>query len=336
LPANGLLALSLADPVNPTVVGQYTIGGYCHDFEIYKFTAGPNAGKTIAFACMGPNGIDIVDYTNIANPVRISRTTYTNVAYCHQAWYEPTSGLLYLNDELDESNIPGVTPCMTRIFDVSDLAAPQLVSTFHIPNTVIDHNNYIRNGFLYQANYRAGLHLFDIRGANAQHPVRVGWFDTYPGADALAFAVHPEELARCGIEGYDRAARADRRVQHAACHEGRAFEIDFGARAKRIGFEAPRDLELAEIVAIDLVQRRVARAGEIAAIGAPLTAWRGYLRRQLVVHARSRKKNEERCEHGDEKTKAHGYHGSLIRNGRVERHPHYAGPEGEVQQPSYG
>ena len=37
-----------------------------------------------------------------------------------------------------------------------------------------------------------------------------------------------------------------------------------------------------------------------------------------------------------ERRKRVGIMAALIRNGRVERHPHYADPEGEVQQSSYG
>lgn len=186
LPSSGLVALSLANPLSPAVIGNYS-GTYCHDFQMHTYTSGPYAGKTIAFACMGSAGLDIVDYTNTASPVRLSRITYANLEYCHQAWLEPSTNLLYMNDELDERNSPGTTPCLTRVFDVSDLLAPKLVGSFNIPNTVIDHNNYIRDGFLYQANYRAGMHIWDVRGPGGANPPRIGWFDSYPGADALEF-----------------------------------------------------------------------------------------------------------------------------------------------------
>lgn len=186
LPSNGLVALSLANPLSPTVIGQYS-GTYCHDFQMHTYTAGAYAGKTVAFACMGSAGLDIVDYTNPANPTRIVRITYPNLGYCHQAWLEPSTNMLYMNDELDERNNPNVTACLTRVFDVSELEVPKFVGEFHIPNNVIDHNNYIRDGFLYQANYRAGMHIFDVRGPNTANPPRIGWFDSFPGADAREF-----------------------------------------------------------------------------------------------------------------------------------------------------
>lgn len=186
LPSSGLVALSVTDPLNPVVVGNYS-GTYCHDFQLHTYTSGPYAGKTIAFGFMGSAGMDVIDYTNTASPVRLSRTQYANLAYNHQGWLNSATNLLYVNDELDEMNNPNVTACLTRIFDVSNLASPQLVGSFATPNNVVDHNNYIRDGVLYQANYRAGVQLFDLRVGSGLNPQRIGWFDSYPGADAREF-----------------------------------------------------------------------------------------------------------------------------------------------------
>src|SRR5260221_323239 len=41
-------------------------------------------------------------------------------------------------------------------------------------------------------------------------------------------------------------------------------------RAERVGLEVPRDLELAEVVLVDLVERRVMRVRQIGPVGRPL------------------------------------------------------------------
>ncbi len=184
-PTNGLIALSLANPTNPTIVGTYA-GAYVHDMQVVNYTSGPYAGKEIAFCYMGTRGLDIVDVTNKAAMTRLSRTTYANLGYCHQGWLDFSTNLIYVNDELDETNIPTATPALRRVFNVSNLAAPALVGTFPDGLNVIDHNNQIRNGYLFAADYRAGMRIFDLR-ANPTNPPTVGWFDTYNGPDAREF-----------------------------------------------------------------------------------------------------------------------------------------------------
>lgn len=184
-PTNGLVALNLSNPLSPTVAGTYSSGGYVHDVQVHTYTSGPYAGREIAFCFMGSAGIDVVDVTNKSAMTRLSRKTYPGLAYAHQGWFEPTTNLLYMNDELDERN-NGATPSLMRIFDATNLSSLQLVGTFTTGLDVVDHNCYIKDGFIYAANYRSGLRILDVR-TTPLNPVEVGFFDTFPGADAKEF-----------------------------------------------------------------------------------------------------------------------------------------------------
>ena len=97
---------------------------------------------------------------------------------------------------------------------------------------------------------------------------------------ALAFVepMDPEQLAVAGVERDDGAARARRRVDDAVDHQRRRLKIELAIRPEAIGLEAPRDLEAIEVARVDLVERRVARVAEIAAVGRPLAARRAALR----------------------------------------------------------
>ena len=97
-------------------------------------------------------------------------------------------------------------------------------------------------------------------------------------ARAFVQAVDPELLAGRGVERRDGAARAARRVQHAVDDERRALETRLRRRAQVRDAEAPRDLERAEVARVDLIERRVTRVAEIAAVGAAIRRCR-YLRR---------------------------------------------------------
>ena len=123
-------------------------------------------------------GLDIYDVTDKSNMFRLSRTTYPNLIYCHQCWLSDDRQYLYLNDELDNAN-------ETVIFDVSDLANPQLVNTYSAGVGGPDHNLFFKGGFIYEAKYTAGMRIFCAD--DPVNPVQVGWFDTQPCDDSIGF-----------------------------------------------------------------------------------------------------------------------------------------------------
>jgi len=167
----------LSNPTNPVQVGTWQ-GAYEHDVQVVTYTSGPYAGRQIMFGASEERGLDIVDVTDKSNTFLMSRTPYPNVAYCHQVW---TGDLkyLYVNDELDSIS-------RTTVFDISDLQNPTPVGEFSSGLNAIDHNNYVRGGFLYEANYRSGLRIYDV-GSDPVNPPQVGWFDTYPANDNAGF-----------------------------------------------------------------------------------------------------------------------------------------------------
>lgn len=174
-----LVAYDLADPANPVFAGQVssTEGVDVHDAQIVTYTAGPYAGKQIAFAAVGGTGIDIYDVTDKNNMFRLSRTTYPNLSFAHQCWSDESRNYLYINDELNGIN-------ETVIFDISNLESPTVAGTYSSGVEAIDHNLFVHDGFIYEAEYTAGLRIFDA--SDPLNPVQDGWFDTYPPSDAAA------------------------------------------------------------------------------------------------------------------------------------------------------
>lgn len=168
---------NLGHPLSPRRVGSWS-GAYEHDVQVVTYTSGPFAGRQIMFGASEGRGLDVIDVTDKANVFLVSRTPYPNVAYCHQLW---TGDLqhLYVNDELD--SIPRIT-----VFDISDLTNPIAVSEVTTGLAAIDHNLYVRDGFIFEANYRSGLRIFDAN-TDPVNPTQVGWFDTYPANDNSGF-----------------------------------------------------------------------------------------------------------------------------------------------------
>jgi choice-of-anchor B domain-containing protein len=186
----GLVALNTQpDPTRPALAGAWSTM-YVHDAQVVSYTDGPFAGREIAFCASGfsggltQTGLRIVDVTDKNNMFTVSTLFYPSAGYSHQVWLTEDKQYLYLNDELDEDNgLVNVTT--TRIIDVSDIANPTFVGTYTSGRPSIDHNLYVHDGFVYQANYRSGLRVFDA--AFQTNPVPVAYFDTFPGDDSAAF-----------------------------------------------------------------------------------------------------------------------------------------------------
>ncbi|QYK47562.1 MAG: choice-of-anchor B family protein [Phycisphaeraceae bacterium] len=180
----GLVAVSTADPARPAIVGAWTTR-YVHEALIVSYTSGPYAGKEIAFCFSAGYGLDIVDVTNKSSMVRIGgNTDYPFRSYCHQGWLSEDRKYLYMDDELDEG--VKVWTTTTHVFNVENLSNPIYVGSFSGGTTAIDHNQYVHNGKLYQANYRAGLQVFDLSSSQTS-PTLVGSFDTHPEDNRAKF-----------------------------------------------------------------------------------------------------------------------------------------------------
>lgn len=178
----GLVAVSTSNPTRPSIVGAWTTH-YVHDVQVVTYTSGPYAGREIAFCFNGQYGLEVVDVTNKSSMTRIAARTYPFVSYCHQGWLSEDRRFLYVDDELDEGI--KVNQTTTRVFNVENPGNPIYLGTFSGGTAAIDHNQYAHNGKLYQANYRAGLQVFDL--ADPNDPQLIGSFDTFPGSNEAFF-----------------------------------------------------------------------------------------------------------------------------------------------------
>ena len=191
---DGLHMIDINDPKNPTYAGCESETGYVHDTQCVTYD-GPDdryTGREICFNSNGigfgadaPNFFSIVDVTDKADPVIISSdVTYTGSAYSHQGWLTEDQGYFLFGDEGDELTFGVGTT--TRVWDVSDLTAPEVVSTFSGETAAIDHNIYTEGDLAYASNYEAGLRLYDASDPAAGLE-EVGFFDMYPEGDAATF-----------------------------------------------------------------------------------------------------------------------------------------------------
>jgi choice-of-anchor B domain-containing protein len=188
--AGGLHMINLANPTMPTFAGCYSDDGYFHDAQCVVYS-GPDVAHVGKQICFGANAtsasdtVTVVDVTNKAAPVRISKSPYAGSAYTHQGWLTPDQRYFLVDDELDESSFGHNT--RTYIWNVEDLDVPVLHATYTATVASIDHNLYTRGNFAFLANYRSGLRILDLTDIDSGNVFETAFFDTYPASNSANF-----------------------------------------------------------------------------------------------------------------------------------------------------
>ena len=188
--SGAIYILDVRDPRRPRRAGCYIPFGeprYVHDIQCVVYH-GPDsrfAGRELCFASNVTNLL-IVDVTDKGTPVIVSRTGYSGAAYTHQGWLTEDHRYFLMDDEGDEVSSRFKT--RTYLWDLSDLVTPRQFASHSAATDAIDHNQYVRDGFVYQANYRAGLRILDLGGIGRGALNEVAWFDIVPEGDEAAFS----------------------------------------------------------------------------------------------------------------------------------------------------
>ncbi len=193
----GIRILDLHDPLNPVSAGSYEGFTSVHDLQCVTYD-GPDAdyaGREICFASAPSSDVlAIVDVTDKQAPVLIAEAPYPNAAYAHQGWLTDDGRYFLLDDEGDETTFSINT--RTLVFDVADLDEPAFAFAHTGSTPARDHNLFVRDGFAFQANYRAGLRILDLAEIESGTLTETAFFDTLPESDAPdgfdgAFGVYP-------------------------------------------------------------------------------------------------------------------------------------------------
>lgn len=181
------------DPHVPTVVGCMNTDGYTHDIHCVVYE-GPDADYWGSEICVGSNEdtVTIYDATDPAAVTVIDRLTYYEEGleigdiYTHQGWWSEDQTYFFLGDELDELS-GAVSERTTFIWDFTDLDNAQVIGSHADGNTSIDHNMFVHDGLLYQANYTSGLWIYDAWKAEQGRVTMRGFFDVFPADDRTDF-----------------------------------------------------------------------------------------------------------------------------------------------------
>jgi len=192
---SGLHIIDINDPKNPTFAGCYidpeteipgsiSVGiGYIHDTQcvVYEGVDEEHFGKEVCFSS-AEGAVVISDVSDKENTSTIGFSSVTGMQYSHQGWLTEDQRYFLMNDELDETRLGRNT--RTYVWDVRNLDEPTLVGYYTHETPTIDHNLYVKNNFVFQANYAAGLRIFRIGDLTKSELIPVAFFDTQPTNNA--------------------------------------------------------------------------------------------------------------------------------------------------------
>ncbi|NNK19905.1 MAG: choice-of-anchor B family protein, partial [Flavobacteriaceae bacterium] len=184
--SGGTHIIDIQNPFDPVAAGGYGDSGYTHDAQVVLYN-GPDADYTGREIFIGANEdrVVVIDVSDKNNPIEISSFQYSNVWYTHQGWFTEDQKYFILGDELDE--IRAGFNSRTLVFDLSDLDAPVIHTTYLGTTMAIDHNGYVKGNDYFLANYTAGLRVIDISGIENSTIVEKGFFDSYPSGNSASF-----------------------------------------------------------------------------------------------------------------------------------------------------
>lgn len=184
--AGGLHMVDISDPAAPANGRCFTGDGYTHDAQcvIYSGPDTEHQGREICFAS-NEDTVSIIDVTDKNQPFMIRKVSYPDFGYVHQGWLSEDQEFFVVGDEFDELN-NGIN-ARTIVLDVRNLEAADYAGAHFSPVGSIDHNLYLKDNHVYQANYRAGLRILRANDLATGDLSEVAYFDTSPESDARAF-----------------------------------------------------------------------------------------------------------------------------------------------------
>ena len=185
--------LDLSNPTNPVFVGcAGPIGQIDAQCVVYHGPDAEHVGDEICFKHSG-EALAIVDVTSKSAPAVLAQLhDDANDIAAPQGWLTDDHSRLLM---VDMHAARRVGSPRIFVFDISNLELPVLAHVYQSMLTSPDHNIYVEENFAYEAQFDAGLRIFDIADVQAGELCEVASFDVCPGENTAteqgAFSVYP-------------------------------------------------------------------------------------------------------------------------------------------------
>jgi len=194
----GLHMIYLTDnPAEPAFAGCYfeeeaggitgSRNGYIHDTQcvVYQGPDSDHQGQELCFSS-SETSFTITNVVDKQQAFTIFNGSYSGNQYSHQGWLTEDHRYFFMNDELDELRDRNNT--RTYVWNIEDLDNPDMIGYYEHNTISVDHNLYVKNNLLYQANYTSGLRILNIEDPTPENMSTLGYFDTTPDNNLRGFA----------------------------------------------------------------------------------------------------------------------------------------------------
>ncbi len=167
VPRTDLRVIDVSNPRSPKEAGRFsleTAAGVVHDVNVME-----RDGRLIAFLNYLRAGLLILDVTDPASIIHLGTADWDGII-SHSGWpFTLGSSLCFAHTE------EGYDRHLT-IVDVTDPAAPKVISRFRTREGASVHNVQVVDGIAYISYYIDGLRVVDLR--DPANPREIGHFDT--------------------------------------------------------------------------------------------------------------------------------------------------------------
>jgi len=156
---NKLLVWDISDPSNPTITGSVLVGGRRVN-DVMLRTDGMVAAITNEGESDDLNGLTLLDLSDPANPIIITRLT---------EGLEPETHNLWIDGDHIYVTIASFNSTLSRlvVVDISNLQNPKVVATYY-PGSVGTHDVQVRDGLVMLSTWgEGGLIILDVGGGGA-------------------------------------------------------------------------------------------------------------------------------------------------------------------------
>jgi len=169
-PQTDLRIIDVSKPAAPFEAGRFVITDARNTLEgAHDVHVSRQGGRTIAFLNSLTSGFFILDVTDPA-AIEVVSQTIPDGTFSHSGWAGELQGsTLYLHGD------EGADQRLT-LYDVSDLATPELLADFTVAPHSSVHNIEIDGTTAYVAYYAQGLRVFDL--SDPASPREIAHFDT--------------------------------------------------------------------------------------------------------------------------------------------------------------
>lgn len=184
--AGGLHVVDVSAPMTPAFAGCFDQEAV-HDAQCVRY-AGPDPDHQGSDICFGSDEefFSVIDVTDPLAPVVLDRSVLGDHVFVHQGWLAQDQRFFLLGDELDEITRGHNT--RTYVYDVTDLDAMALSGFITHATASIDHNLYVVDDHVFEANYTSGLRVLRLGNLAQAELAEVAFFDTVASSDAPIFA----------------------------------------------------------------------------------------------------------------------------------------------------